>query len=498
MIRSENVMTSSESNHHESSSIGIAMAQQRDQQTRMLDRWLIALVAVTIGACCLLLSAGSGPREGMQPLKEGMRPWAPNSILKGVVDLLNFNGAYPTFRGIGVKYTSQYIGAAVMLATAGLAWFLRSRRDDGGMLPRLAADDSADQAGADRAEAGQAGADQAGARQIDKTSSVPTSSWRKKQLDPATVAQWALLAFAGWAVLSAKWAHFGPGAFNEGVKWLMLVIWAVALGRTLSKKGVFYSALAMVVVLLATAVLGLAYYYERNPVMRLEFPIGGPIFFAACMLPALILCLAGLAAFIERLVMNPSAVTNRITQSASIWPWYAIALGAVVTLIVVGWACVLADSRSPAVALFVALMMGGVVWLVRLIAVPYRRVFLLGVIVAVLIGTVFVGRPWWQRQLHVQEGGRGASLRLRLYAWKYAYELFTDRPSIGHGQGGFFLLSQQQASALRSEAGYIIHESSSAEGSSDSSSSTDSAQNSAHHEIGRSDLERDPQAFQAQ
>ena len=112
----------------------------------------------------------------------------------------------------------------------------------------------------------------------------PQISWNLQQIVPATAAQIALLGFAAWAIGSAKWSHFGPGSANEGTRVLMLVIWAVALGRTMTRSGALRAAVGLVAVLLVTAIVGLWYYHERNPVLRLEFPIGGPIFFAACMM----------------------------------------------------------------------------------------------------------------------------------------------------------------------------------------------------------------------
>ena len=36
-------------------------------------------------------------------------------------------------------------------------------------------------------------------------------------------------------------------------------------------------------------------------------------------------------------------------------------------------------------------------------------------------------------------GGRSTSLRFRTYAWGYAWQMFTEKPWTGHGQGGFVL-----------------------------------------------------------
>lgn len=425
--------------------IAIASRELRDSQTRSFDRWMVALVTLAVGTCCLLISASKGT-------KEGMIAWAPNSVLHGLVELLNFNSAYPTFRGICVKTLAQNLAAAVALMGAAVVWHLRMRRDDDAFADDVAVGEAA-------------------------TPCAPATTSRKgwdiQQNIPATVAQFALLAFAGWAMLSCRWAHFPQGALNEGMRAMMVAIWAVAIGRTITRRGALRAAVGLVAMLLITAIVGLWYYYERNPKMRLEFPIGGPIFFAACMLPAIALSLAALAWVIEyaaksqRPACTSSVSADPVSATVSAWVPWTIGVGAIVVIGVVGWAFVLTRSRSPQVAMVAALAMGFAILLMRHISAKYRRLLVLVVIAAALLGVLFVGVPWWRSQLRNQAGGRAASTRLRLQTWQYAGELFGTRPLTGHGQGGYLLLSQRQACMPRDA-------------------------------FGRSDIECDPSAFTAE
>lgn len=432
--------------------IAIASREQQERQDRGFDRWMVLLITLAVGASCLLISAGKGT-------KEGMRPWGPNSVLHGVVDLLNFNSAYPTYRGISVKFLAQGAAAGAALLVAGLVWFVRSRRDED-VAPSLSA------AGLFGQGKGQLG-------------------WDDKQIIPATAAQMALLFFGFWAVLSHLWAHYPQGALNEGIRVAMLIIWAVAIGRTLTQRGAIGAAVGMMAMLLVTAIIGLWYYYERNPFMRLEFPIGGPIFFAACMLPGIVLSMAGLAWVVEHAMGLRTATGASSSPSSSktgtvgsnvhavpAWLPWVIGIGSIVTLVVIGWAFVLTRSRSPQVALVVALAAGVAILISRQISAKHRRLLVLGVVLVGLVGTVFVGRPWWEHQLQKQEAGRGASVRLRLAAWRYAGELFASQRLAGHGQGGYLLLSQKLACMPRDDFGQV-------------------------DQNGRSDIERDPTAFSA-
>ncbi len=408
--------------------------EQQCRQSRTIDRWMVAIVVLTLGGVCLLISAAAGTKQGMQP-------WSPNSALRVVVQLMNLNDAYPAPRGVAVKWLAQGVGAAAAILAAVFAWYMRAKSDDERRL-----------------------------REGDRSPVVPPASWCLAQIRPATAAQIALFAFGGWALLSSRWAHFPAGAVAEGSRNAFLILWALSLGRTLRPWGVARAAAGLTLVLVLTAVVGLWYHVERNPVMRLEFPIGNPIFFAACMLPALSLSLAALAGGIERMVQGQRASGAPASPTASEGTVSSrlvlLTVAAAGVLAVVGWAFWLTHSRAPAVALLVALGVGMVAAMVRSASPARRRLIVLGALAVGLLGFMAVGRPYLEAQQSLGAGGRGASLRLRYHTWQYAQDLFFSRPLAGHGQGGFFLLAQQMPYAARDD-------------------------------WGRSDAEKDPTAFAA-
>jgi len=397
-----------------------ALAVPPAVSSRSLDGWLIALVVITVGACCLLISAG---RHGS---KTGQIPWSRNSVLLPIIELLNFNYAYPTPRGNDVKWLAQGLGAAAALVTAGVVGYLRtSRREDEDDLPSAG---TAHPPGPAR----------------------PSSIFG--QISPTTAAQMALVAFGVWAIVSHRWAQWPQAAVGEGIRNLIVIIWAVAVGRTISRRGAFRASLALVATLAATALLAIWYFYERNPVLRLEFPIGNPIFFAACMLPALLVGTAAFAGAIETLI-HRRRPNHKDDSVPGVRRTLAILAGSVVVLAIVGWAFVLSDSRAPGVALLAAAAGGGAILILRRVPPRHRRLVLLGLIALALVVFVSLVRPWFRAQQTVTAGGRGASLRMRLYTWDYAKELFLSKPLTGRGQGSFVLLSQQMAFSPRDQWG---------------------------------------------
>src|SRR6185503_13169590 len=108
-------------------------------------------------------------------------------------------------------------------------------------------------------------------------------------MDLATSAQITLVLVPCWAMLSALWAPWPQVAVSEGIRQLIFMLWAIALGRSLTRQGACKAAEILFLALAVTAVIGVWYYFERNPGQRLKFPIGNPIFLAACLLPGIIL-----------------------------------------------------------------------------------------------------------------------------------------------------------------------------------------------------------------
>lgn len=413
------------------------LVDDAERQMRPYHRWLVAMVVLTLASTCLLVSAGHGAKEGTQP-------WAYNSILRVVVEMFNFQYAYPTTRGTEVKWLTQGIGAAAALMMAGLVWYVRTgRRRDEEELARL----SQPEASSEPSPSEPAGA-------------IPIS--------PVTAAQILMLGFGIWAILSFLWAHWPAAALGEGLRNLFVIIWAVALGRTLNRWSSQRAGIGMAVVLTVTAVLGIWYHYERNPTLRLEFPIGNPLFFAACMLPGLMLAVAGVAYGIEQMVREASADPSSVGRNVPAgrrWMPMLILGGSVVSLAIIGWSFWLTDSRSPAAALLVGLAGGVAALLVRWVSPARRRLAVLGVVAVALAAGLFVVLPWLETQQAVAAGGRGATLRMRSYAWRYAGDMFFVSPLAGNGQGSYLCLSHAMAIEPRDD-------------------------------WGRSDLEKDPLAFQ--
>lgn len=400
---------------------------------------MLVLIALSLTGCCLLISSGQGGEAGH-------RAWRQNSVLRVITELMTLNYQYPTPRGTAVKWLAQDLGAAAVLMAASIGWFLRSRREE----------------------------------DVPPTGGEPRSNTGAgiagffSSLTLTTAAQMAMLLFAGWAILSSLWAVWPEAARGEGFRQLIVVAWAVVLGRTLSAAGARRAAAIVIIVLSVTAGLGIWYHIERNPVQRLKFPIGNPIFLAACLLPGLLLAMSRLAVLFERRrpaaqagsapvagstdpaggpglpeagAGDPAAPAGAapVPASAADAPQPAIEVprlskwaiaGWVVCLALMSWAFDMADSRGPLVGLIFGF---GV--MVFLDASPRTRRLLL---IAAVLGAIVVGYVMWPS---LTGGSRGATTRLRLHAWSYALERFVIRPVTGTGQGGYLLGAHQMSLA---------------------------------------------------
>lgn len=391
-----------------------------------LDRVLVVIVALALAGNCLLISAGRGTEVGH-------RPWAPDSALRILTELLNFNYAFPTPSGVGVKWLAQGFGAAAVLFA--IAVLGRPRRPST----------------ADKAEP-----DTEASHEPESRTSLRASA----PMAPATAAQILLLAFAVWSMASATWAGWPGPAAGEGFRLLSLVLWAVVLGRGLGRSGARAAAVALVSVLTATALLGIWYHTERNPFQRLKFPIGNPLFLAACLIPGITVCLAvlvgGVAARFSR-SRRESAVSSK-TSEAQVFGtagdatsrtassgrgfhpgWLA---GGLVGLAILLWAFWLTGSRGPTLGLLVGIVFGAYV-AASAVASRQLRWVSLGVLAIMLI----VGGLWLREQLSDDRGGRAATVRVRMIAWQHAFEMFLEQPLVGHGQGSYTLQATQRSRA---------------------------------------------------
>lgn len=369
-------------------------------EVSVLERFIVAFLAIALAATCFLISAGRG-------VKQGYVPWKPDSVLRIIVELLNFNYQYPTIRGVEIKWLVQGLVAAGALLAVTIAWFNRSRRmeQDSGM---------------DRSQV-----------------EAPRPEKRSWLLTPPTAATLALAGFAGWAILSTGWSPWPEASFHSGLQLSFTVLWAIILSRTLSRTSIHWAVLAIVLILAATAALGVWYRYERSPEMRLEFPIGNPLFFAACLIPGIVLLPA---AFIRRWSrpgrgeeQNYGVGSNRQPSSMTPRLWLFLMAAALVLLL---WAFKLADPRGPALGLVAGINVAA------LLSVRRRRRWVVGL--AILVQVV---AAYGLYQAHVERSGgnRGATTRMRLCAWRYAGNLALQEPLAGHGRDTYVLLAQQMS-----------------------------------------------------
>ncbi len=368
------------------------------------DRVMLIIVAGTLAGTCLLISAS----EGTEP---GQVPWRPGSILRIVTALMNLNHQYPTPRGVEVKWLVQGVGAAAALLAAVMGWFLGR-----------------------------------GLRIADCELRIADSEKRQSfvrgffsAMDLTTAAQAAFVLFAVWMMLSALWAPWPGAALGEGMRQAIVTVWAIALGRSLSRAAARRAAEILLAILAVTAALGVWYYFERNPGQRLKFPIGNPLFLCACLLPGFTLAGAMVISNFRFPISDwnsdnrKSEIGNRQSHQREM-QWRAVRIaGAIISLLALSLAFVLSDSRGPVIALAIGVMV------VVLLLVSWRwriGIFAAGVVLSVAVWSL---RLWPMSWL----ANRPDTLRVRLYAWDYALKLFLERPDIGKGQGGFMLLAHR-------------------------------------------------------
>jgi len=380
---------------------------------------MLVALGITIAACCWLISAGPGVEDGSQP-------WQPGSMLRVLTTLMALDFEYPTPRGTEVKWLIQGLGAAAALLVGVAAWFASTRRNDeetGELLQQSELDGS------------------------------QADSHNGPRLEPAGMAQLAFLAFAAWAMISSKWAPWPELAIGEGLRQLIVIVWAIAIGRTLTRRGAKSAALTLAGILAITAVVGIWYRIERNPVQRLKFPIGNPLFLASCLLPGITLAFSWLVAAVVRTVSGihgrntakraatirerlPEEQTNpNLLGSTHRTAWtYGLAIGSLLGLIAMVWAFKWTDARGPQIGLAAGLVVACCVWAKGRL----RRGLLAAILIGLIVAGVYVYFFGWPDFVT----RRIETFMFRFYCWSYALQLFLEQPFIGKGQTAYALLSQ--------------------------------------------------------
>lgn len=177
----------------------------------------------------------------------------------------------------------------------------------------------------------------------------------------------------------------------------------------------------------ACAILTIWYYYERNPNHRPGFPIGNPGPLAAFLVPAI---LTSIAAGAQALGLRANAAPGEGNEPGDrVAGW--LGLGALVPLC---WAFSLASARSAQVGLMVGVALLAVAGGIYVVGVGRRgRILLVGGVVAVFAA----GATWYISRRDDFGETREATLRFRLYMWRYVAESWSMRPISGMGAASF-------------------------------------------------------------
>lgn len=358
---------------------------------------MVCLVVATLAGSCLLTS---GPQQDI--LHDGAVEWGPDSPLRAVIEVLNLRFAQTTAKGIAIKSLVFSIGASLAMLT--LAFALGTR-------PR-----SGDEQSAEDIPAAPNGVPTTGSTTAEQT---------KIHIRPLTAAQFLMLAFGLWSLAGVFWATAPDFALGGSILLAISLMWLFALGLGLNRVAARACCYGLVIVSALTAVLALWYLNERNPVLRASYPIGNPLFLAACLIPGILIAGGTVVAGIQR-----SASGRRATSVLMV-------LVSLAALVVMLWAFYEAKSRGPGLGL-----LAGVVGMV-MFALRGRGRAIAGVVLVVLLAGVL----WWQfaQREAFSATGRDATLRLRLLAWGYGIDLAVESPLAGRGQGTYVLAADALA-----------------------------------------------------
>lgn len=342
----------------------------------------IALIVGTMGGVFLLLSA----QESLVPV-DGAIPWHAESPLRAVVRLLSLNYAHPTFYQGDLKVLVLGLGAGLACISVGVS-LLAGRREESGSETQASA--------------------------------APRSG--KQHIAPLLAAQAMFGLYVLWSFASARWSSAADIAVGGSVLLAIHLLWAFALGQSLSPRAARIGAMVLVYVTGVSAVIAIWYYYGRNPNLRAKFPFGNPTLLAGCFIPGMITGIYAGAVAMWRAARGDESASG------------STVLVGLLQLVCAGvslWAFLLADSRSAMIG-FVFGLLGTLFFALsgKWRAIPVILAVLLSVAGLAMIGRI-ANAP--------SETGRDSTLRLRLYAFDYAWQMFNERPLIGHGQGAFVL-----------------------------------------------------------
>ena len=251
---------------------------------------------------------------------------------------------------------------------------------------------------------------------------------RPQRSPAARIAGYAQMLLAGWVLVSAlssQWSGQPDFSGGQAALYALSLGWAVAVAQTFDRRHLRPLLLGVVVISAVGAVLCVWYAHERNPFHRPGFPVGNPSVLAATILPGVLVALA----------MGAGAVVRTIRNRTPAIDWAT--LGVAVALVPLIWCLALTHSRGAIMALATAIG-------IMIVLLAGRRVqFLLGVVLTAGLCTAGV---WLYQTSHLELAmARGAAMRFRFYAWRYAAELWQTHPIAGNGAGAYPRLAGQLA-----------------------------------------------------
>lgn len=359
---------------------------------------LVCLVCATLAGVFLL--TGGAHRD---VLHDGAVEWGADSPLRAMVEVLNLQFSQTTSKGVAIKSLVFGMGTAGAVLVLGLVLGIRPRSGD-----EVFSDDLTPAQAAALAEG-------------ESTLSVAG----KKHVPLLAAGQLMMLAYAVWSFASVGWSKTPSYAVGGAILLGIQMIWAFVLGLGLNRTAARAAAWSLVVVCLLTAGLAIAYHAVRNPTLRASYPIGNPLLLAACLMPGILIALAVLAGAVE------SMVTRR--GAGQVW----LALAALLIAGVLMYAFGLTRSRGP----LLGVLAGAGAMLFFALAGRARIVVgVIGVLAMLAAGLYFTGQSD-----EFSATGRSATIRLRLLAWGYAFDLAVDSPLTGQGQGGYCMLADAKA-----------------------------------------------------
>jgi O-antigen ligase len=246
----------------------------------------------------------------------------------------------------------------------------------------------------------------------------------------------AQLLLGAWVVLSAAsalWAGDPNLAFGQAALYAFALGWALVLAWTLTPRDADRLLSALVVASALAGLLCIWYFHERNPHHRPGFPVGNPATLSAAILPAILVAIGVLV----------GAGAARLRRAPALPLPIVLAAGA--ALVPLGWCFRLAGSRAAIIGLVVGLA-----------TMCYLRAGrrLRWLMVAGLLVLAGLGGTWLLSHSTLDATmARGATIRFRLYAWRYAAELWEQSwltAIVGQGAGQYPRLAAQLALRDRS------------------------------------------------